>query len=53
MPIYKFKVNGSAEKASNNENDSDSESIGEGGIFAPGTNKERVVSGEDSVRCLQ
>lgn len=29
--------------------DSDMESAGEGGIFAPGTDRERVVSAEDAV----
>lgn len=49
LPIYKFRKKNSTGKPCKDENDSDSESPGEGGIFAPGTEKERVVSGEDAV----
>lgn len=52
LPIYKFRKKTSTGKPCKDENDSDSESPGEGGIFAPGTEKERVVSGEDAACCI-
>lgn len=52
LPIYKFKKKPTTGKSSKDEIDSDSENPGEGGIFAPGTVKERVVSGEDAVCCI-
>lgn len=51
LPIYKFKTKEPKESAFKDGNDSDGESIG-GGIFAPGTDKERLVSGEDAVCCI-
>lgn len=45
LPTYKFKVN-----KTRNGNDRDSSSgTGDGGIVAAGTEKERVISGEDAV----
>lgn len=51
LPVYKFRRK-SSKKACKDENDSDSESCEEGGIFASGTEKERIVSGEDAVCCI-
>ncbi|KAF7830228.1 E3 ubiquitin-protein ligase [Senna tora] len=42
LPTYKFK----SMKGNNNESNS---AVGEGGIVAAGTEKERVISGEDAV----
>lgn len=45
LPTYKFKL-----KKSRSSNDRDnSSSIGDGGVVAAGTEKERVISGEDAV----
>eukprot|EP00250_Pteridium_aquilinum_P034929 c8341_g1_i1 orf=507-1850(-) len=52
LPIYKFKTKEPKDKACKDGNDSDCESRGEGGFFAPGTDKERLVSGEDAVCCI-
>lgn len=43
LPTYKFKKHGSV-----NEEELDS-GVGEGGILAAGTEKEREISGEDAV----
>ncbi|TKY48129.1 E3 ubiquitin-protein ligase [Spatholobus suberectus] len=48
LPIFKFKLK-------NNENGDDQDvnaAIDEGGILAAGTEKERVISGEDAVCCI-
>lgn len=48
LPTYKFKL-----KKSRSSNDRDnSSSIGDGGVVAAGTEKERVISGEDAVCCI-
>jgi hypothetical protein len=49
LPTYKFKA-----KAPNikDESESDSDSGGDGGVVAPGTDKERQVSAEDAVCCI-
>lgn len=53
LPIYKFKTRSSSgSKGQKDGNDSDCESPGEGGVFAAGTEKERLVSGEDSICCI-
>ncbi|CAA0821340.1 RING/U-box superfamily protein [Striga hermonthica] len=46
LPTYKFKV-----KKNKNSNDKEAGGV-EGGIVAAGTEKERVVSGEDAVCCI-
>ncbi|MCO5608817.1 hypothetical protein L7F22_063034 [Adiantum nelumboides] len=51
LPVYKFRRKGS-NKVCKDETDYDSESSEEGGIFAPGTERERIVSGEDAVCCI-
>ena len=45
LPIYKFQL----KKTENGENQNVNTAIEEGGIFAPGTEKERTISGEDAV----
>lgn len=53
LPIYKFKrKDSSGGKGCKDPNDSDSESFGDGGLVAPGTNQERHVSAEDAVCCI-
>lgn len=53
LPTYKFKAKSSKDmKAKKDENESDSESVGEGGFVAPGTEKERHVSAEDAMCCI-
>ncbi|KAI4379762.1 hypothetical protein MLD38_006016 [Melastoma candidum] len=47
LPTYKFKM-----KKSRNENDLESPGSGEGGIIAAGTDRERMISGEDAVCCI-
>lgn len=54
LPTYKFKA---LKIPNNNEDDkdeseSDSEGGGDGGVVAPGTDKERQVSAEDAVCCI-
>ncbi|KAK8524979.1 hypothetical protein V6N12_029829 [Hibiscus sabdariffa] len=46
LPIYKFK----SKKTGNLNNEEDS--AGEGGILAAGTEKERLISGEDASCCI-
>ncbi|KAH7657292.1 hypothetical protein IHE45_17G012500 [Dioscorea alata] len=46
LPSYKFK---SKRACTGEENEGNSESIGEGGILAAGTDKERAISAEDAV----
>ncbi|XP_073276186.1 E3 ubiquitin-protein ligase At1g63170-like [Primulina huaijiensis] len=48
LPTYKFKAR--KNKSSNNKESSSGE--GEGGIVAAGTEKERLISGEDAVCCI-
>lgn len=48
LPVYKFKL-----KKNMNLNDQELDSgVGEGGILAAGTEKEREISGEDAVCCI-
>lgn len=47
LPTYKFKV-----KRSRSDEGRDTNSGGEGGIVAVGTENERVISGEDAVSIL-
>ncbi|PON53081.1 43kDa postsynaptic protein [Parasponia andersonii] len=48
LPTYKFKL-----KKNRNGNDRDGNSgVSEGGVIAAGTEKERVISGEDAVCCI-
>lgn len=47
LPTFKFKS-----KTSGNTNDQDNAGAGEGGVLAAGTEKERVISGEDAVSFL-
>lgn len=52
LPTYKFKSKGACQDGkTKEENDSDTEAAGEGGIVGFGTDHERVVSAEDAVRC--
>lgn len=46
LPIYKFKL------IKNGDNQETNSGISDGGLFAAGTEKERVVSGEDAVCCI-
>ncbi|CAL2234590.1 unnamed protein product [Prunus armeniaca] len=49
LPTYKFKL----KKNKNSDNrDSSSAGVSEGGVVAAGTEKERVISGEDAVCCI-
>ncbi|XP_024029651.1 E3 ubiquitin-protein ligase At1g63170 [Morus notabilis] len=45
LPTYKFKLK-------KNRNGDDRDGASEGGIIAAGTDKERVISGEDAVCCI-
>lgn len=45
LPIYKFK----AKRSRNRGSEINSENLGDGGIVAAGTDKERVISAEDAV----
>lgn len=47
LPIYKFKS-----KKSGNHNDQDNSGASEGGVLAEGTEKERMISGEDAVSLI-
>ncbi|POO04096.1 43kDa postsynaptic protein [Trema orientale] len=48
LPTYKFKL-----KKNRNGSDRDgNSSVSEGGVIAAGTEKERVISGEDAVCCI-
>lgn len=49
LPTYKFK---SKNNRNCEESETGSEGPCEGGIFAPGTDKERIVSAEDAVSFL-
>ncbi|CAK7353476.1 unnamed protein product [Dovyalis caffra] len=46
LPIYKFKL------IKNRNGEDSSSGTGDGGIVAAGTEKERVISGEDAVCCI-
>ncbi|KAI4316264.1 hypothetical protein L6164_024261 [Bauhinia variegata] len=46
LPTYKFKM-----KKHKNSDESNS-TVGEGGVVAAGTEKERMISGEDAVCCI-
>ncbi|XVE98528.1 hypothetical protein REPUB_Repub03eG0113600 [Reevesia pubescens] len=48
LPTYKFKV----KKSRNSDGREINSGAGEGGIVAAGTEKERVISGEDAVCCI-
>lgn len=48
LPTYKFK----AKKNKSNDGSDDEENSSEGGIVAAGTERERLISGEDAVRFL-
>ncbi|XP_075508325.1 E3 ubiquitin-protein ligase At1g63170-like [Primulina tabacum] len=48
LPTYKFK----ARKIKSSSNKESSSGAGEGGIVAAGTEKERLISGEDAVCCI-
>ncbi|XP_019052944.1 PREDICTED: E3 ubiquitin-protein ligase At1g63170-like isoform X2 [Nelumbo nucifera] len=50
LPTYKFKL----KKTQNRDGREtvNSEGVGEGGVLAAGTEKERVISGEDAVCCI-
>ena len=48
LPTYKFKAK---KKKSGNDKENSSGGV-EGGIVAAGTEKERVISGEDAVRSI-
>ncbi|KAK4274388.1 hypothetical protein QN277_017616 [Acacia crassicarpa] len=50
LPTYKFKVK--KRKNSDKNSDENSSNVSEGGIVAGGTEKERVISGEDAVCCI-
>ncbi|XP_057871383.1 E3 ubiquitin-protein ligase At1g63170 isoform X1 [Cryptomeria japonica] len=53
LPKYKFKAKKSTEgNGSKDDSENHSESSGEGGIIAVGTEKERSVSGEDAMCCI-
>ncbi|CAL9091375.1 E3 ubiquitin-protein ligase At1g63170 [Musa acuminata AAA Group] len=49
LPTYKFK---SKRRRARDESGSNSEGQGDGGILAPGTDRERFVSNEDAVCCI-
>ncbi|XWS70819.1 hypothetical protein CRYUN_Cryun03dG0081700 [Craigia yunnanensis] len=48
LPTYKFKV----EKSRNGDGREINSGAGEGGVVAAGTEKERVISGEDAACCI-
>ncbi|OMO52377.1 Zinc finger, RING-type [Corchorus capsularis] len=48
LPTYKFKV----KKSRNSDDRENNSGAGEGGVVAAGTEKERVISGEDAVCCI-
>ncbi|RRT52728.1 hypothetical protein BHE74_00029238 [Ensete ventricosum] len=49
LPTYKFK---SKRRCVKDESGSNSDGQSDGGILAPGTDKERIVSAEDAVCCI-
>lgn len=53
LPTHKFKLKKNTNNNNNNEMMKDDDSgVDEGGILAAGTEKERVISGEDAVSSL-
>ncbi|XP_023749614.1 E3 ubiquitin-protein ligase At1g63170 [Lactuca sativa] len=53
LPTHKFKLKKNTNNNNNNEMMKDDDSgVDEGGILAAGTEKERVISGEDAVCCI-
>ncbi|KAL6985356.1 hypothetical protein U1Q18_018731 [Sarracenia purpurea var. burkii] len=48
LPTYKFKI----KKTRNGSSREINSSSGDGGVVAPGTDKERVISAEDAVCCI-
>lgn len=48
LPTFKFNS-----KTSGNTNDQDNAGAGEGGILAAGTEKERMIAGEDAVSLIE
>lgn len=48
LPTHKFKL----KKNGNNDTKDNDSGVDEGGILAPGTEKERAISGEDAVCCI-
>jgi hypothetical protein len=48
LPIYKFKTK-KRHRGSGSSSGAGSEASFEGGVLAPGTDKERVISSEDAV----
>ncbi|XP_076904100.1 E3 ubiquitin-protein ligase At4g11680-like [Bidens hawaiensis] len=49
LPTHKFKIK---KNVFNDVKDNDESGVDEGGILAPGTEKERAISGEDAVCCI-
>ncbi|XXG56045.1 hypothetical protein AAC387_Pa03g3564 [Persea americana] len=49
LPTYKFK---SKRTGNREESEGNSDTTGEGGILAAGTDKERIISAEDAVCCI-
>ncbi|MQL85587.1 hypothetical protein Taro_018121 [Colocasia esculenta] len=49
LPTYKFR---SKKTRNRNGSETNSEGMGEGGILAAGTDKERMISAEDAVCCI-
>lgn len=47
LPTYKFKL-----KKNRNSDDREGTGAGEGGVVAAGTERERVISGEDAVSLI-
>ncbi|CAN0878302.1 E3 ubiquitin-protein ligase At4g11680 [Linum grandiflorum] len=51
LPTYKFKSKENGSSFRDNDHD-DSSEMSDGGILAAGTEKERMISGEDAVCCI-
>ncbi|KAF3773221.1 E3 ubiquitin-protein ligase [Nymphaea thermarum] len=51
LPSYKFKAKGGQQRT-DDENEIDSDGLGDGGTIAVGTERERLVSAEDAVCCI-
>ncbi|XP_042498294.1 E3 ubiquitin-protein ligase At1g63170-like isoform X2 [Macadamia integrifolia] len=49
LPTYKFKLKKNGDR---NDREINSEEVGDGGVLAAGTDKERKISGEDAVCCI-
>ncbi|KAL4195394.1 hypothetical protein AMTRI_Chr05g73180 [Amborella trichopoda] len=52
LPTCKFKAKGVCERNRERENGEIDSEVGEGGVIAAGTDKERIVSAEDAVCCI-